>query len=297
MNITKFVPNAVTTRFARQLLIAQKNSPQILFGLGVVSGVTSTVLACRATLKLDSVLAEAEEVEQKAKLALESLDDEKYSVSDYNKDLAITKVRTVAKIAALYGPAVGVAAISVACFAGGQVVLNKRNASLMAAYGALDKGFKEYRKRVEEQLGVDKEKELRYATEETTVKTEDGKTKKVQSVTDKSPSIYAKFFDEYTKNWQPEPEYNRIFIRAQQNYANDLLNARGHLFLNEVYDMLGIERSSAGCVVGWLKGAGGDDYVDFGVFSDDPVHRDFVNGREASILLDFNVDGTIYNRI
>lgn len=296
MNITKFVPAAVTTRFARQLLIAQKNSPQILFGVGIASGITSTVLACRATLKLDEVLAQAEEIETKAKQTLDSEMFENYTVKDYNKDLAIVKIRTVAKVAALYGPAIGAGAIAVACFAGGQAVLTKRNFALTAAYGALDKGFKEYRERVEKELGVDKERELRYATEETKVE-EDGKTKKVHNVTKAGGSIYAKFFDEYTKNWKPEPEYNRIFIRAQQQYANDLLNARGHLLLNEVYDMLGIERSSAGCVVGWLKGAGGDDYVDFGVFNDDPAHRDFVNGREPSILLDFNVDGTIYDKI
>lgn len=35
-----------------------------------------------------------------------------------------------------------------------------------------------------------------------------------------------------------------------------------------------------------------DNFIDFGVFDGDrPRARDFVNGYERSILLDFNVDG------
>ena len=98
--------------------------------------------------------------------------------------------------------------------------------------------------------------------------------------------------------WSKEPEYNLIFLRCQQNYANDLLKARGHVFLNEVYDMIGVPRSKAGSVVGWiLTGNAGDHFIDFGIFDDEDNIRDFVNGREGSILLDFNVDGVIYDKI
>ena len=92
-----------------------------------------------------------------------------------------------------------------------------------------------------------------------------------------------------------------MFLRAQQQYANDKLIAQGHLFLNEVYDMLGLPRTKAGAIVGWVyddNNAVGDNFVDFGIYD---VHRetarDFVNGYERSILLDFNVDGVIYDLI
>jgi hypothetical protein len=87
-----------------------------------------------------------------------------------------------------------------------------------------------------------------------------------------------------------------MFIRSQQNYANDLLNARGHVFLNEVYDMLGIERTSAGAVVGWVRG-NGDNEIDFGVLNDLHSGQRFINGDERSVLLDFNVDGVVYDLI
>jgi hypothetical protein len=114
------------------------------------------------------------------------------------------------------------------------------------------------------------------------------------------PSIYARFFDPTSPSWSKEPEYNLIFLKCQQNYANDLLKSRGHVFLNEVYDMLGMERSKAGAVVGWLLSKNGDtdNFVNFGVFDGrEQVARDFVNGREGAILLDFSVDGVIYDGI
>jgi len=163
-------------------------------------------------------------------------------------------------------------------------------------YAALEKGFNEYRARVISKYGEDEDRDLRYGTRE--IETEvRGKKKKITRVGLGEPSIYARFFDVSSPSWSKEPEYNLIFLKCQQNYANDLLHARGHVFLNEVYDMLGIPRSKAGAVVGWLLGVG-DDFINFGVFDDrSDKARDFVNGFEGSILLDFNVDGVVYDRI
>jgi hypothetical protein len=126
-----------------------------------------------------------------------------------------------------------------------------------------------------------------------------GKKEYVKRVGPDGASIYARFFDPTSTSWSKEPEYNLIFVQCQQNYANDLLRARGHVFLNEVYDMLGIPRSQAGAVVGWIlsQDRTTDNYIDFGVFDDEKNARDFVNGYEGSILLDFNVDGVIFDKI
>ena len=171
--------------------------------------------------------------------------------------------------------------------------------ALTAAYAAVDEAFKRYRERVVEKYGEEEDRNLRYESEEIEYIDEKGKTKKVLRASDENEhSMYARFFDEYSPSWSKEPEYNYVFLRCQQNWANDMLRARGHLFLNEVYDMLGINRSRAGSVVGWLIGDEGDNQIDFGIF--DPNNesaRDFVNGREGSILLDFNVDGVIYDKI
>jgi hypothetical protein len=202
----------------------------------------------------------------------------------------------------LYAPAIACGALSIGALAGSHRVLTKRNLALTAAYSAVEKGFNDYRTRVVEEFGEDKDRELRYGTDTEKITTEgkDGKTKtkEVKIVGPNSASVYARFFDEYCKNWKRQPEYNLLFLQCQQNYANDLLQSRGHIFLNEVYDMIGIDRSKAGAVVGWVISKDGDNFVDFGIFDgDNPKARDFVNGREGSILLDFNVDGVIYDKI
>ena len=211
--------------------------------------------------------------------------------------------RAVVDVTKLYAPVVLVGAASIIALTGSHKILTSRNAALTAAYAALDKGFREYRHRVVKEFGPEVDQRLRYDTEERAVTqvTPDGSKKEVK-VLRAGPdniSIYARFFDDLCSSWSRTPEFNHLFLRCQQNYANDLLRSRGHIFLNEVYDMVGIERSKAGAVVGWvISKDGGDNYVDFGIFDgNNPRARDFVNGREGSILLDFNVDGVIYDKI
>lgn len=299
----KFIPHAVSNKFGRQLLHFQKASPRVMFVTGVTAGLASTVLACRATLKLSDVLENAAELQAKAEaLHAEGTNDD-YDQKQYHKDLTVIKVRTILNVTKLYAPAAGLAMISVAMLTGSHVTLNRRNASLTAAYASVDQAFQKYRDRVKDQLGEDADREFRFGTrqvEETVGTGDKQKTVKKKRVGDHLEySDYARFFDKECANWRNNPEYNLIFLKAQQAYANQMLQARGHVFLNDVYDMLDIPRSGAGAVVGWVFGKGGDDYIDFGIFDDKSNERvrDFVNGREHSILLDFNVDGVIYDKI
>jgi hypothetical protein len=202
------------------------------------------------------------------------------------------------RIGKLYAPAVAVGAISIAALSGSHVILTRRNAALTAAYAAVSKAYVEYRARVEEQLGEDKERMIYHAAEvRELVDPDNPDGKKIKEVVADPTrfSPYARFFDEASPDWQKDAELNRYYIQCQQNYANHLLQARGHVFLNEVYDMLGIERSKAGQVVGWLIGGDGDNYIDFGMF--EARNSEFINGNERCILLDFNVDGVIYDQI
>ena len=288
----------------------EKHSPEILMGVGVAGVITSTVLACRATMKLNDVLEEAQETREKIKEVAENpAYEDKYSEEDAKKDLTINYVQTGVKVAKLYAPAVAVGVVSVGCLLGSHDILRKRNAALSAAYLTVDKSFKEYKQRVVDRFGEEVEKEIRYGikAEEIveTVTDEEGNevtiTEKVNTMNPTLYSDYARFFDAGSVCWQNDPEYNLMFLRAQQQYANDLLRARGRLFLNEVYEMLGLEKSKAGQIVGWVynydgENPNGDNYVDFGIYdmSKERV-RAFVNGYETNILLDFNVDGNIWD--
>ena len=286
----------------------QKHSPEILMGVGVVGVVTSTVMACKATMKLNDILEESKETRDKIKEVENNPKyEDKYSPEDAKKDLAINYVQTGMKVAKLYAPAVLLGGASLGCLLASNDILRKRNAALSAAYMTVDKSFKEYRNRVTERFGEEVEKEIRYGIKaeqiETTVVDEDGnETTVTETIKTMDPNLYsdyARFFDAASPYWQNDPEYNLMFLKAQQQYANDLLRAKGRLFLNDVYDMLGIEKTKAGQVVGWVydhENPNGDNFVDFGIYdmSKERV-RAFVNGYETNILLDFNVDGNIWN--
>ena len=289
-------------------LKAIKHSPEILAGVGVVGVVGSLVMACKATTKLSDILDESKEQLDKIKeVAADPAYEEKYSQDDAKKDTTITYVQTAMKVTKLYAPSVILCASSLGCLLTSNNILKKRNAALSAAYMTVDKSFKEYRKRVADRFGEEVEKEIRYniKAEEITKVDEDGnevtETVKVMDGTDdpNSYSDYARFFDESCAAWQNDAEYNLTFLKAQQQYANDLLKAKGRLFLNEVYRMLGIDETKAGQVVGWVYNPDnptGDNFVDFGIYNMQRERvRAFVNGYEPNILLDFNVDGVIWN--
>lgn len=288
------VKNAVTSKVGRQILVGQKHSPTLLFVGGVVGVVATSVLACRATLKVEEVL---EQADHKKALA-DGLRHKDYSESDRLRDHNIIKVQTAVKIGKLYAPSVIVGVASVAALTGSHVILKRRNVALMAAYSTIAQGFEEYRKRVIDDVGAEKDLEYRHGLHDEQIHdTEKGVVQNVK-IPDGKSSIYARCFaKETSKSWEPTPMANQFFIQCQQNYANDKLRSRGHVFLNEVYDSLGLERSPEGAVVGWVKG-NGDDYIDFGIFDGnlDSAER-FVKGYENSIWLDFNVDGTIWNKI
>lgn len=301
----------LTRTLNRVGLKLKKHSPEILVVTGVVGTVASAVMACKATTKIDEVLAETKDNIDKTKDYVEKKGfSEKYTEEDYKKDLTIFYAKGGLELVKLYAPSVALGTLSITAILSGHNVLRKRNVALAAAYATVEKGFKEYRGRVVERFGEELDRELKYniqakEVEETTVDEKTGEekvTKKTVNVADPNKySTYARFFDDGCTGWTKDPEYNLMFLKNQQRYANDLLKSRGHLFLNEVYDMLGIPRTKAGQVVGWIydeEYPNGDNFVDFGIYDlYNEKARDFVNGYERTILLDFNVDGDIMNLI
>ena len=305
------LPASATRTINRAAFKIRKHSPEILVVSGIVGAVTSTVMACKATTKIDEVITESKEhVDMTKKYVEDNGFTEKYTETDYKKDLTIMYTQRGLKLAKLYAPAVILGTVSITAILAGHNILRKRNVALAAAYATVDKGFKEYRGRVIERFGEELDKELKYnikakEIDEIKINEKTGKeevVKKAVNVADPNTySDYARLFDDGCLGWTKDPEYNLMFLKDQQRYANDRLKTKGCLFLNEVYDMLGIPRTKAGAVVGWIfdeKHPNGDNFVDFGIYDmNNQKTRDFVNGYERTILLDFNVDGVIYDKI
>jgi hypothetical protein len=294
------IPNKISRATAKVALKASKHSPQALFVAGVVGFGATVVLAAQATLKLEDVLDDAREAAETLEFA--STDPgylEEHGPESLVKAKTYLKVRTAGRIVKLYLPALIIGSLSVAALTGSHRILTKRNAALTAAYSAIDKGFREYRARVVEDLGEEQDKKYRYGVEKvrTTEVDEDGKKRVVEKKVATGVSDYGRCFRDGNPNWTDRNEINFIFLRGIQVMANERLQAKGFVLLNDVYKDLGLEQTTAGSVVGWLWNGKGDGVIDFGILDNDLTMHDYLIGRENEIWLDFNVDGVIYDQI
>lgn len=290
--------------------IFKKHSPEILMAAGIVGVVTSAVMACKATTKLSGILEESKkEIDQIHEYVEVNGYSKKYTEEDSKKDLVISYTKMSMKLVKVYAPSVILGLLSITSILASNNIIRKRNMALAAAYAAIDSNFKDYRNRVVERFGKELDRELKYNIKpkeiEETIIDEEGNEVVVKKTVNNAevnlPSEYAKVFDEFSSCWTKDADYNLTFLRRIQDQANDKLRLRGHLFLNEVYDMLDIPRTAAGAVVGWIydkNRENSDSYVDFGLYDNlinDESKRLFINGNERSVLLDFNVDGVIYD--
>lgn len=294
--------NGVASKTVMKL---KKHSPEILVMAGIVGTVVSAVLACKATTKVAEILDETKGPLDTIHEGMETgaINGQEYTTEDGKKDTVVVYAQTGMKLAKLYAPAIILGTLSITSILASNNILRKRNVVLGAAYAAIDKSFKEYRGRVIERFGEQVDTELKYGIkakkfEEIEVDPETGKEKKVKkTVMVADPNLqsdYAVYFDSKSRNYETNPDYNRMFLKAQQAFANDKLQTRGHLFLNEVLDDLDLPRTPAGQIVGWTKD-GPDGYVNFRIVE---VERETEDGRhEPALLLDFNVEGNIWEKM
>lgn len=296
------VMNTVTRFATKTAMKVGKVSPHLMLGVGVAGVVVGVVLACKETRKAQEVIDETSE-------QLDNLASERIPDAIVRKESFKIYMKNGGKLIKIYAPAIALEAASLSLIIGSHCILNRRYIATAAAYKAVEEAFRGYRKTIKEKLGEDEEKRAYLSLSEpkkdipvTQVDPETGEviiTPENGVIIDPNfnASPYAKFFDELNPNWKKNPEYNLMFLRSQQNYLNDVLHTRGHVFLNEAYEALGFPHTSAGAVVGWVLGAG-DDCIDFGLYDAyRESARDFVNGYERSVLLDFNVDGLIWDKI
>lgn len=294
--------NGVASKTVMKL---KKHSPEILVVAGIAGTVVSAVLACKAATKVAEILDETKGTLDTIHEGMETgaINGQEYTTEDGKKDTVVVYAQTGMKLAKLYGPAIILGTLSITSILASNNILRKRNVALGAAYAAIDKSFKEYRGRVIERFGEQVDTELKYGIkakkfEEIEVDPETGKEKKVKkTVMVADPNLqsdYAVYFDSKSRNYETNPDYNRMFLKAQQAFANDKLQTRGHLFLNEVLDDLDLPRTPAGQIVGWTKD-GPDGYVNFRIVE---VERETEDGRhEPALLLDFNVEGNIWEKM
>ena len=297
----------------------RRHAPEIMIIGGIVGGVASTVLACIATAKSTEVIGEAKENLDIIDKHQNDPEFDGYTEENAKKDKRNVYLHTAGKLALNYAPAVGVGIASAASILGGTGVLNKRNAVLASSLAASIGEFDEYRKRLKEKFGEDGDridKELRFGTETLELKEkvvgDDGKAKKVKtkiSAIDKNENFdgYRRIFGPRNPYWDKDQTYNEVFLSARQAMFNDKLIAHGYVFLNEVLEELGYEKTRVGQEVGWVYDPDNpniDNYIDFGITPVELIRKDGSNeytyvengSRTSGFLLDFNVDGSVLNK-
>lgn len=282
----------IVTRFVgRAGLVLSKYAPTILTAAGTVGFIGTTVLASKATLKVEETLAEEADLLVKVH---EAHEEGKLSDKDAMHDKVILYTRMTTKLAKLYAPALILGSASIASLVTGHGIMLKRNASLAAAYAAVDQAFKTYKKKVEDKFGKDAVIDALISTPAEDLTKDKMTLEAITAVDDVSP--YGVIFDEDNVHWSADEDLAMLHLKCQEKYANDILQARGHIFLNEVYKMLGFPHTPAGAVTGWVKG-NGDDFIDFNIH-DGIFEGEDKNGRTVTKwALDFNVDGVMYDKI
>ena len=282
----------VVTRFVgRAGLVLSKHAPTILTAAGTAGFIGTTVLASKATLKVEETVAEEAALLVKVHEAHEA---GKLSDKDATHDKVVLYTRMTTKLAKLYAPALILGAASIVSLATGHGIMLKRNASLAAAYAAVDQAFKTYKKKIESKFGKEAVLDALVSTPQEDLTKDEMTLEAITAIDGVSP--YGVVFDRSNNNWSADEDLSMLHLKCQQQYANDILQTRGHIFLNEVYKMLGFPHTPAGAVTGWVKG-NGDDFVDFNIF-DGMFEGEDENGRTVTKwALDFNVDGVMYDKI
>lgn len=288
---------APITRFtSRSALKLKKNSPQILFYAGIVGTVATTVLASRATLKAVPVV-------ERLKAEREELDsfhlEKKVELEVYNAEVRQQYARVAVDLGKLYGPTVLVGVGSLVALTKSHQQLTSRNTALTVAYTGLFRTFEAYRERVRQELSPEHDQKFLHGVVQQEIEYEDKngktKTKTIDVLDPSSEAALSYFYDSKCASFSPLPGYNVNFLEAQQIWANRRLRDQGHLFLNEVYDMLMIPHTRDGNILGWVyKDLGDNDtFVTFGYELD----GEFLAGYKNEVMLNFNIHGPILGLI
>lgn len=307
-----------TKLLAKSKFKLKKASPTIMIVAAGVGGIATVVMACKATLKAETIVKEHQEKVAKIHDVkdgnAEISEGASYTEEDMKKDLTTVYVQTGIKLVKVYAPAVTLGVISLSCMFGSHHIMSRRNASLTAAYIALDKAFNEYKGRVTDRFGSRVQQELEQnikAVEVTTVPPEgDGKEiiKEYKDIALDANDPYSMIFDESVSTWEKDAMLNRNTLDQAMRSANRRLHTNGHLFLNEVIDMIdtygkGSHHTPIGQVVGWIydpKDETKHNSVDFGItnyVNGEDALNNFIDGYERSVVIHFNCDGPIIDKI
>lgn len=295
-------------------------SPELLIGAGVVGLVGAAVVAVRRGVRWHS--AAMAEIGHDLETIKKAEGLPQYTREDRVRDYAQVIGKGVWSFTQIYGPSVAVGVASVVSILAGTGILKGRLAAMTSAAATAQAALERYRSRVREKLGEDADYEFAYevSSKKAKIKHEDGTKESLvtyhlvpSSGEWMAASPYSRLWDENAMEWCANRDIQFLTLRSLENHFNQELNARGVVFLNDVYKALGLPMSKDAALVGWIKNyekpkmaqlaaelgrVPGDGVISFGVFENEsPSARAYLAGDDNRVVLDFNVDGVIYDLI
>lgn len=286
------------TRFGKRLMFETKRkSPEICVAGAIIFGAGALVMTFVAARKMDKALEEPKAIINTAKSKEIS---EKYTEEDKQHDITLGTVQLVWEGVKLFAPSALMALGSCACVLISHRKLSRRNAELAAANGILAKQVASLTKSLEDKVGKDEAYRLKYEDKleevEETVMDENGEEKTVKVKKPKAgyeADDLGRFFDEISSEWKKDPQYNFMTLRNIMFEFQERLKRDGVVFLNDIYERLGYEKTQAGYQYGWVyrKGVDPTTVISFGpVVGDREKENQMVRENQRYIWLEFNCE-------
>lgn len=281
MNILSTIVTTVKVLPAKAKFVAVKNAPVLCLGAGLVTIAGGVVLACRATRKADMIIGEAHNFirDAEGKIGMPCSDGTVYSEEDYAEDVKNEKIKRNVKVAKAYILAVCVIAAGMGLVCFGHGILAHRYATTVTALNGFLASTTAYRERVREEVGVEKESELYYGSDE--------------GIGLKQDLSYV--FDEDSPGASKSNIWNGGYLCKMYNFLYDRFERVGHIFVWDVLSEMGIDETQLDAkdlhiakTFGWRKGFTED--MNWGVQYEDFVERceELADMEPVAVVLDFS---------
>lgn len=194
-----------------------RNGATILTCLGGVGLIATSVMTAKATPKAMLLVEEAKK----------------------DKGEELTKFEVVKAAGPAYIPAVLAGVSTLACIFGANILNQRKQASLISAYALIDNSYKEYKKKVGELYGEEANERVREEIAKDRYKETE------IAVTDGKKLFYEDFSGRYFEATTEE------VLKAEYEVNRMLEMEYGGLYLNEYFELLGLDRTDYGDHLGW----------------------------------------------
>lgn len=210
------------------------NSPLILTALGVAGTITTALLTAKAAVKADRIITEEEENQKR---------HGEYNPDDFGHPL--TTKDKIGLVWPLYIPAVVSASTTVTAIILANRIGTRRAAAMAAAYTVLERAGEEYRDKIIEKFGANKEREARDTIAQDRVR--ENPVGRNEVIITGGGDVLC--YDLYTGRYFRSDK--QTILKAVNDTNYQIINGMGYASLNDFYNRLGLSNTETGDEVGW----------------------------------------------